>query len=277
MVAALQDWARPDCYAAGFHVGDLGWHLRLDDDQVEGSILCVEDGAEIVATGIVEGSHSLYSAIKPGRLYDVQLAEALTELVDAAPSTHEIHVEAAPQSAFRSVLSGRGWLIDPAAWVVLYRNLTAADAVPADELASPLTSESDIADRVVIQRSAFKGSTFTVRRWHQMAASPGYDAALDLIRRNEAGQAVAAATGWSAGPGKCGILEPVGTHADHIGAGHGRAVTSGVIAALAQAGASGVAVHTPASNLAAVTTYERCGMRQVELTHAMLRPAESSD
>lgn len=274
MIQALQGWSAPGCYAAGLHAGDLGWHLRLDDDQVDGSILCVEDGAEIVATGIIDGPDCVFPVIKPDRLYDVQLAETLAEFVCAAPS--EVYAEAAPQSAFRSVLSARGWVIDPDAWLVLYRGLTAADGVALDEQVSPLASESDIADRVAVQRSAFEGSTFTVKRWQQMAAGPGYDVTLDLLRRNGRGEAVAAATGWSAGPGKCGILEPVGTSADHAGVGHGRAVSSAVMAALARAGASGVAVHTPASNVAAVTTYERCGMRRIETTNAMLRCARSA-
>ncbi len=44
------------------------------------------------------------------------------------------------------------------------------------------------------------------------------------------------------------------------------------MAALASAGASGVRVLTPASNAAAVATYESCGLRQVDWTTAVKAP-----
>jgi hypothetical protein len=56
-----------------------------------------------------------------------------------------------------------------------------------------------------------------------------------------------------------------------MGKGHGKAISIAVIAGLARAGASGVAVWTPASNVAAVKTYEACGLRQVELATSMRR------
>jgi ribosomal protein S18 acetylase RimI-like enzyme len=171
----------------------------------------------------------------------------------------------------RTVLSSRGWTVDTDAWTVLYRPLSAADAADDDPLSRPLADDGDIADRVEVQRSAFEGSTFTVQRWHQMAAGPRYDTALDLLRRADDGTPVAAATGWSAGTGRCGILEPVAAHPDSAGHGHGRAVSRAVIAALARAGASGVAVHTPMSNTGAVRAYEACGLRQVELTTDLVR------
>jgi ribosomal protein S18 acetylase RimI-like enzyme len=107
-----------------------------------------------------------------------------------------------------------------------------------------------------------------------MAAGPTYDARLDWLRRDADGAPAAGATAWSAGPGKCGILEPVGTHPNHRGLGHGVAVSKAAIAALARAGASGVTVHTPADNLGAVRTYEACGLRPVEHSYSLVRPVQ---
>jgi len=45
------------------------------------------------------------------------------------------------------------------------------------------------------------------------------------------------------------------------------------MAALARAGASGVKVFTPASNAAALATYESCGMRHVDWATALVRPS----
>ena len=87
---------------------------------------------------------------------------------------------------------------------------------------------------------------------------------------------MSAATAWSAGPGTCAILEPVGTHADHRGGGHGRRVVLAALGALARAGASGVTVHTPASNRTAVAAYESCGLRPLQSTEALVRRAQVS-
>jgi hypothetical protein len=42
--------------------------------------------------------------------------------------------------------------------------------------------------------------------------------------------------------------------------------------ALARAGASGVRVHTPAANAAAVATYVSCGLREVARTSTLIAP-----
>jgi GNAT superfamily N-acetyltransferase len=169
------------------------------------------------------------------------------------------------------VLSARGWEVDPDPWAVLFRPVTSADKEHHDPLTSTLETDDDIADRVAVQFAAFQHSTFTVTRWHQMASGPGYDKRFDLLRRDHSGAPVAGATGWLAQAGRVGILEPVGTHRDHVGAGHGKAVSLAVIAALARAGASGVNVQTPMSNAAALATYQACGLRVVDRVHAMVR------
>jgi GNAT superfamily N-acetyltransferase len=274
VVDCLHSWIPEGCYAAVLHAGDVGWQLRLDDDVVESSLTVIRDGVDIVAVAIADGPSLLRPAIRPDRVHDLAIAELLADNVEAAPRTEEAWCEAPSGSALRSVLSARGWRLDPDPWAVLYKPLAAVDGEYADPLTGPLRNDNDIADRVEVQRSAFTGSTFTVPRWHQMASGPGYDPSLDLLRRDITGVPVAAATGWSAGTGRSGILEPVGVHADFGGRGHGKAVSMAVIGALARAGASGVTVHTPVSNSAAVRTYEGCGLRQVETTQAMYRPAD---
>jgi len=102
------------------------------------------------------------------------------------------------------------------------------------------------------------------------------DPALDLLARDADGQPVAAATAWAAGPGRCGILEPMGTHRAARGRGHGRGVVLAALAALARAGASGVTVHTPASNSGAVATYVSCGLRPLQSTEALVRGIQRS-
>jgi ribosomal protein S18 acetylase RimI-like enzyme len=271
LVGALKDWEPPGCYVAGLHVGDVGWKLRLGDDG--DGLVGVRDGSELVAVAVRDSAAALRPRTHPDRVHDMAIASALLEYVDAMPRDAPAFVDADGGSALRSLLSGAGWQLDPDPWVALYRPLTVDDADVDDPLTTRLRNDEDVADRVAVQRAAFAGSTFTVTRWHQMAAGPGFDPAFEFLRRTVDGVPVAAATGWSAGPGKCAILEPVGAHPEHSGVGHGRAVSQAVIGALARSGASGVTVHTPASNSAAVRTYESCGLRQVDVTQAMMRPA----
>ena len=270
-IDALMSWEAPGCYPAGLHAGDVGWQLRMDDDVVDASLIQVRDAADVVAVALLDGPDQLRPAFRPDRVHDLQLASVLADLAEGTDDALPSSSEAPGGSALRTVLSSRGWTVGQDTWTVLYRALSPADAADDDRLSHPLADDGDIADRVEVQRTAFEGSTFTVQRWHQMAAGPGYDPALDLLRRADDGTPVAAATGWSAGPGRCGILEPVAAHPDSAGHGHGRAASRAVIAALARAGASGVAVHTPVSNTGAVRAYEACGMRQVELTTDLVR------
>lgn len=272
LVEALCEWTPRDGYLTTVHAGDVGWLLRLDDADLSNGLVAVVDGAQTVAVGLLVGSF-FRPTIRPDRLQDCEVAMALVAVLDELPSHADADTDATSQSAYRALLCAQGWQLDPDAWVLLHRPLSAADGAHSDELSAPLRSDVDIADRVRVQTGAFTSSTFTVARWRQMAAGPGFDPALEYLRRNADGVAVAAATGWSAGKGKVGILEPVGTDRAHAGHGHGKAVSMAVIAALARGGASAVTVFTPASNAAAVKTYERCGLRQVELVHALHRPA----
>lgn len=273
LICALKEWAPPRCYVTGLHAGDVGWQLRMSDPDDDGGFVAVRDTGELVAVALHDSPSAFRPLVRPDRIFDSAVAEALAAYVEGMPHDADAYTDAVTGSAYRSLLSAAGWQLDPDPWVVLYRALSAVDGQFADALCSTLATEQDVIDRVGVQRAAFAGSTFTVQRWHQMAAGPGFDPAYEYLRRSAAGAPVAAATGWSAGPGKCGILEPVGTHPDHAGVGHGKAVSMAAIAALARGGASGVTVHTPASNEAAVRTYESCGLRQVEITRALMRPA----
>ena len=73
--------------------------------------------------------------------------------------------------------------------------------------------------------------------------------------------AVAAVTVWSGGPGRPGLLEPMGVHRDHRGHGYGTAITIAAAAAL-DMGSSSAIVCTPCSNVGAVATYASSGFNR---------------
>lgn len=243
---------------------------------VDGSLLVVRDGtavdAPVVAVGLRDGAQTLRCAVEPARAHDPELAMALADAVEALLSPGEASVDGLPLAGWRAVLADRGWAADPDPWVALHRTLAGAPTVLSEGIA-PVSAERDVADRVAVQRAAFEGSTFTVPRWSRMARGPSYDGSLDLLARAADGTPVAAGTAWTAGPGRCAVLEPVGTHRDHQRHGHGRRLLDSLCAALAVTGASSVAVATPASNEAAVAAYTAAGFRALGLLTAQRRPA----
>jgi ribosomal protein S18 acetylase RimI-like enzyme len=117
--------------------------------------------------------------------------------------------------------------------------------------------------RTAVQRASFDRSTFTDERWHTMAAGLPYAEARCLVAYDNQGNAVAAATVWSAGAGKPGLLEPMGVHREYRGQGYGKAITVAAAAALQELGSSSAIVCTESSNVGAVATYESAGFQQL--------------
>lgn len=271
IVAALVAWT-PPTWGGQLHPGDVGWELRFEDDHVDSSFLVVREGGAVVAVGLLDGPEALRLAVDQTRAYDPELAEYLADAAEDVVAPGEAYVDGLPFAAWRAVLADRGWDADTDQWVALHRSLAGVrNRLPPG--VAPVTGDRDVADRVAVQRAAFDGSTFTAARWALMAAGPPYDGALDLLARDAAGRPVAAGTAWSAGPGRCGLLEPVGTHRDHQQRGHGRRLLEGLCAQLAAAGASSVAVATPASNDGAVRAYAAAGFRVLGGLTAVRRPA----
>jgi hypothetical protein len=267
LVGPLDTWTEQAPLTANLHSGDVGWHLRLADAGLDDAFLLWERDGEPVAAGLSEDV-VLRTAVAPAHDRSAELAEAL-----AGVMVEFEYVDALGGSAVRRLLLERGWSVDPDPWVLLYRELGPEDARRTDPDTRPVEDESEVLARTAVQRSAFApGSTFQPELWHRMADGPTYDRRFDQITWTPDGEAAAAATGWFAGVGRCAILEPVGTHADHRRRGYGRRVNLGVMAALARAGASAVRVQTPAANAGAVKAYEACGLRHVDWVTALVRP-----
>ena len=275
-VAVLRQWERPGGCGWQLHAGDVGWHLRLDDDEVDGSLLQVRDDGVLAAVGLLDGPAVVRLALDPDRLQDAELAGVLADAVEdrlGRPGSAEAYVDGAAEGRWRAELAGRGWDLDPDPWVHLWRPLGADDAKREVPGVAPVSGPVDVADRVAVQRSAVEGSTFTEARWARMAGSTAYDPRLDLLARDDAGAPVAALTAWTAGEGRCALVEPMATAAGHTRQGHGRRLLQGTAAALAGAGASGVAVWTPASNAAAVAAYRSAGFSAIGVAAAMCSTA----
>ncbi|NUT99230.1 MAG: GNAT family N-acetyltransferase, partial [Saccharothrix sp.] len=75
----------------------------------------------------------------------------------------------------------------------------------------------------------------------------------------------------SAGPGRPGLLEPMGVHRDHRGHGYGKAITVAAAAALRDMGSSSALVCTPSSNVGAVATYRSAGFEALPEVRDQIR------
>ena len=168
-------------------------------------------------------------------------------------------VEARFGQALRDLLSESGWTADEA-WTPLRRDLS--EPVENCGLRIEVVGPEGAGLRVAVHRAAFPSSTFTEDRWHTMAATSPYVRARCLIAYDAQDEAVAAATVWSAGEGRPGLLEPLGVHKDHRGNGYGTGMSVAAADALRDMGATSATVCTPSANVAAVATYVSAGFEQ---------------
>jgi len=106
-----------------------------------------------------------------------------------------------------------------------------------------------------------------------MTAGICYQQGRCLVGYDDDGVAVAAVTVWSAGPGRPGLLEPMGVHRDHRGCGSGTSITLAAAAALREMGSSSAIVATPTSNKGAVATYTAAGFDAAPDVTDFRRPA----
>lgn len=252
------------------HPGDLGWNSSFGAQALADEVRVWRRDGQLLAAGMVDGDSGLMRmAISPDVDEDREFAAHLhADLSDPGrgvlPSGRG-QVEARFGAAFRDQLHRSGWT-DDEPWTPLCRNL--ADPVedcglPVETIDAHHVRDQIVQDRVAVQRASFPGSTFTLQRWQAMAVSPAYRRARCLVAYDAESNAVAAATVWSAGHGRPGLIEPLGAHRDFRGHGHGRAITVAAAAALRDMGASSVAVCTPSSNTGAVAAYVSAGFTQL--------------
>ncbi|WBB80424.1 GNAT family N-acetyltransferase [Micromonospora sp. WMMD882] len=273
VVRALRGWQHDEA-PPHLHPGDVGWHLSYGTAATAGALRVWRRNGTIVAVGLLDSPDLVRLAIAPDVAGDEELARRMVDDVSrpgrgVLPSG-SVAVEARGEGAFRALLLAAGWQPDEA-WTPLRRDLTGP--VEGSGLRVEVVGPEQVAARVAVQRAAFDRSTFTARRWHAMAAGSPYADACCLVGYDTRGAAVAVVTVWSAGPGRPGLLEPMGVHRDHRGHGHGTAICVAAAATLREMGASGAVVATPSGNVGAVATYRSAGFRQLPEVRDLRRPA----
>jgi ribosomal protein S18 acetylase RimI-like enzyme len=252
VIRVLGEWQADDV-PIQLHPGDVGWFGRFGGPATAAALRLWRRDSALVAIGLLDGPEVVRLAIAPDRQRDDELAGAIARFA----TEQRVAVEAPEGAAVREHLIDAGW---PAgeSWTPLRRDL--AEPVADSGLRIEVVDAHRAAVRVAVQRAAFDKSTFTEGRWRDMATGPAYADARCLVGYDDRGNAVAAATAWSAGIGKPGLLEPVGVHRDHRGLGYGRAIAVAAAAALRDLGSSSATVVTPTANVTAVATYRSAGL-----------------
>lgn len=276
VVDVLRTW-QSDESPFQLHPGDLGWTWRLGAEATATVTRAWRRGGDLVAIGEVDDHSMLRLAIAPDAQQDEALARQLaSDLSDPACGVlndGQVYLEAPPHALLRDVLAASGWALD-AVWTPLRRVLT--DPVEDPGVRIEVVDQSLAPQRTAVQRAAFVGSTFTDERWSTMAQGPAYADARCLLAFDADDVAVAAVTVWGAGPGRPGLIEPMGVHHEHRGHGHGRAITVAAAAALQAMGSSSATVCTPSSNAGGIATYLSAGVEALPERLDLRRDAVSS-
>lgn len=265
VVDALREWQYEGA-PIQLHPGDLGWFWSAGPQATAAAVRTWSGGGRLLAVGMLDGPDLLRLTIAPDARRDEglaqQLAEDLTRPERGVLKAGEAYVETPQDALLHDLLLEHDWHVDEP-WTPLHRDLTEPVGDPGAGLRIEVTGPERAHVRTAVHRSAFNSPAFTDERWHAMTAGPMYADARCLVAYDEQDSAVAAVTVWSAGPGKPGVLEPMGVHQDHRGHGYGRAITVAAAAALQEMGSSSAMVNAPSSNVAAVATYASAGFTKL--------------
>jgi ribosomal protein S18 acetylase RimI-like enzyme len=272
-VGALRAW-QYDGAPMQLHPGDLGWFWRFGAEATAAEVRTWSRDGQILAVGLLDGHDLLRMTIAPGARRDEelarQMAEDVTEPKRGVLMEGKVNVEAPVGALVQDLLSEDGWNVDEP-WTPLRRDLTEPVEDPGVRIEVIGPEQAQV--RTAVQRASFDSSTFTDERWQAMASGLPYADARCLVAYDARRNAVAAVTVWSAGPGKPGLLEPMGVHRDHRGHGYGKAITVAAAAALQELGSSSALVCTPSANVGAVATYKSAGFQQLPEVRDLYRVA----
>ena len=273
-VDVLRTW-QYDGAPVQLHPGDLGWFWRFGAQATAAAVRTWSRDGQILAVGLLDDATLLRLTMAPDATQDEELAQQLAQ--DATTPERgvlpqgKVSIEAPMGTLVRDLLVDHSWHTDEP-WTPLRRDLTELVQDPGVRI--DVIGPEQASKRTAVQRASFDRSTFTDERWHAMAAGVPYADARCLVACDNQGSAVAAVTVWSAGPGRPGLLEPMGVHREHRGHGYGRAICVAAASALQELGSSGAIVCTPSTNVGAVATYEAAGFRRLPEVRDLYREAQ---
>lgn len=270
IVAELSGW-QDDDWPGHLHPGDLGWHSMVGAEQTASHLRIWTSDASLVAVGMLDGN-VFRMALDPSAVDDEVLAARIArDLPDPAAgviTSSDGVIEARGARALLAQLRRSGW-VDDEPWTPLCRDLT-GPVEPRRSSQADLRVESVGPEKadvwVGVHWSAFRGTPLDeetherlTQRWITMATGPFAGSGHHLIGYDTRDAPVAVTSVWTAGPGRPGLIEPMGVHRDHHGHGYGSAITLAGAYALQHVGASNAVVVAENANEAALATYIKTG------------------
>ena len=273
VVATLRSW-QDEGAPLQLHPGDLGWFWRFGTDAVAAAVRTWTQDDELVAIGFLDGPDALRMTVAPPAWRSDDVAQqVVADVVDprrgVLPDGAGV-VEAPNATRVHELLGEHGWPTGES-WTPLRRDLR--EPVETTDLQVEVVAPGRTADFTAVHRSAWVNDRFTDEVWGTMADGSPFADAWCLLGRDPAGVPVAGVTVWSAGPGRPGLLEPMGVHPEHRGRGHGRAICLAAAAALRSSGSSSAQVCTPTTLTSAVATYRSAGYLTEPVRLDRTRPA----
>jgi ribosomal protein S18 acetylase RimI-like enzyme len=263
VVLALREW-QYDGAPVQLHPGDLGWNWSFGAEATAKAVRTWSRNGQILAVGFMDSPALLRLAMAPEARDDKELVHQMVldviEPERGVLPAGAVSIEARFGGLFQRNLVAKGWDSDEY-WTPLRRDLT--DPVEESDVRIEVIGAELVSVRAAVQRASFEASTFSEERWHSMAEGLPYADAQCLIAYDDGDAAVAVVTVWSAGPGRPGLLEPMGVHREHRGHGYGTAITLAAAAALRRLGSSSATVCTRSSNVGAIATYRSAGFQQL--------------
>lgn len=272
VVAALASFQTEDEGAAQLHPGEIGWNQKDGAEALQKAMRVWERDGEPIVIGMGDGA-VVRLAVSPTVANDEAVATSIADdLADEGVGSAEVRY--GPE--LRRTLHARGWT-DGEAWACFTSDLSyrVPDrglrlAVIDGAVAEPL-GELIARDVVCVHRASWERSAFTTEQFQTMATGPAFGTARFLVLY--AGNVpVATACVWSAGPGRPGLIEPLGVDREQRGHGYGRAIVNACATALRDMGASSMRVASPVTQWPAVPLYAAT-MRRLPDVRDFLRPA----
>jgi GNAT superfamily N-acetyltransferase len=263
VVRALRDWQR-DASPMQLHPGDLGWYWQFGAEATAAAVRTWSRGGQLLAIGLLDGPAVLRMTVAPQVWREEELAYQV--LGDVSEPQRGIlpagkaAIETPDGTRVQALLSDVGWSAGEP-WTPLRRDLSGP--VEQADLRIEVIGSGQESEFTAVHRSAWGSLRFTDELWRAMAAGLPYTDARCLLAYDDQRVAVAGVTVWSAGPGKPGLLEPMGVHAEHRGRGYGAETCVAAAAELKKLGSSSALVCTLSSLTGAVATYKSAGFQQL--------------
>jgi GNAT superfamily N-acetyltransferase len=263
VVSALRGWQH-DGSPMQLHPGDLGWNWRYGAAATAAALRIWSRDGQILAVGFVDSPEVLRMTVAPEVWREKELADQVVADVSeprrGVLPAGKVSVETPDGTLVRDLLCDVGWSPGEP-WTPLRRDLT--EPVDTADVRIEVIGSGRVSEFTAVHRSAWGSARFTDDKWHAMAAGLPYADARCLLAYDEHGVAVAGVTVWSAGPGKPGLIEPLGVHAAHRRRGFATAICVAAAAELKEMGSSSVLVCTESARSSAVAAYKAAGFQQL--------------